>query len=390
MSIRGLYDNIFTQLFINDWDMIWHLLKKRNYKKFRNFIWTRLRVRDMGGSFFDPLFRTFPHLAPYPKEIEVEITTRCHLRCIICENTYWKDQSYKKQDLSFEQFKFICEQFPDLRFINVTGEGTCFLNREFFKMLEYLRSRGVYTIFVESFDMFDEEKAKRAVELHVERIEVSLDAATKETYEKIKVGARWDRTIENLKKLRSIKKEMKTPFPFIFFRYIINKLNLYEMVDFLELMNELDMNLGKRKNVEFAGLLVFDEIKELDVEEIPFSIVQKVKKKAKELNINVAWSHTKNCFLGMKMCAKWLQPYIMIGGDVILDCALLMANNRDYLRENRLGNVFEEHFRTIWNSERYKKVRTSVDRKSGPISILCKGCRGYDTSKRESRYGTFE
>lgn len=381
MNLSAISDNI------KDIDMIGYLIKKGDYKKLRNFIWTRLRVRDMRGTFFDPVYRTFPFLAPYPKELELEITTRCHLRCIICENRYWEDKSYKR-DLTFKEFKYICDQFPDLRFINVTGEGTCFLNKDFFKILEYLKNRGVYTIFVESFDLFDEEKARRVIELGVERIEVSLDAATQETYEKIKVGAKWERTIENLRKFRALKNELKTPFPFIFVRYIVNKMNLYEMVAFLELVNDLDMNLGKRKYVEFAGLLIFDEIKELDVLEIPVDIVEKVNRKAKELNINVAWSHTKNNYPDMKKCAKWLQPYIMIGGDVILDCALLMANNRAYLKEKRLGNVFEEDFHKIWNSEQYKKIRASVN-STGPISIQCKGCRGYNTSKRETLYGTF-
>jgi len=390
MRLRKFYDNTLTRLFIKDADMIWYLIKKGNYKKLRNFIWTRLRVRDMWGVLFDPIFQTFPFLAPYPKEIEVEVTTRCHLRCIICEHTYWKDPAYKKQDLTSSEFKHICDQFPDLRFINVTGEGTCFLNKEFFEILEYLQLRGVYTLFVDSFDIFDEEKARQVIELGVERIEVSLDAATKETYEKIRVGASWDRVISNLKKFRSIKKELKTPFPFIYFRYVINKFNIHEMVHFLDLINELDMNLGKRKYIEFTGLLSFDEIKELDVEEIPPDLIERLHNKAKELNINMSWCHSKNVFLDMKKCAKWLQPYIMIGGDVILDCALLMANNRAYLKETRLGNVFEEDFHKIWNSERYKKIRASVNRDKGPISILCKDCRGYDTSKRQASYGTFE
>jgi hypothetical protein len=79
----------------------------------------------------------------------------------------------------------------------------------------------------------------------------------------------------------------------------------------------------------------------------------------------------------------------MVDGEVLIDCAVFMANNRDFLRRNSFGSVHASSMPTIWNSPRYREARASVNRKSGPIHILCKDCRSVDTSARQTRYGVF-
>lgn len=333
------------------------------------------------------MFRKFPSLAPYPSELEIEVTTRCHLKCIFCEHTFWKDQAHT--NLSFADFKKIIDQFPNLKFINLTGEGTCFLNPDFFRMIEYVKERDVFVLFVESFDLFDNEKCARVIDHGVERIEVSLDAAGQATYEKIKVGAKWERTLENLRTLRNLKAEQNTPFPFIFFRYVVNTLNQHEIHDFVDLVADLDMNLGQWTVIEFCGLLYFEKNKHLFVEALDPELVETANRRAAEKNIQIAWSHI-NQLPPTRICSKWQQPYIMIGGDVVIDCAVLMSDQRTHLRENRICNLLEEPFREVWDSEYYRKIRASVPRKDGPISRHCKGCRGYRADDRYNLYGAFD
>jgi len=387
LSYLSLVSRKFSQIIFRDRVYWQYLLKKRKYRALYNYLWSRFWVRDIAGGVFDPFFRMFPSLAPYPREIEIEITTHCHLKCIFCEHTFWKDQPQKH--LTFDEFKKIIEQFPGLRFINLTGEGTCFLNPDFFKMIEYLKKKDIFVMFVESFDLFDEDRIKKVVDLGVERIEVSLDAASKETYEKIKVGASWERTINHLRLLREEKKRRGTPFPFVFFRYVVNKLNQYELPDFIDLLADLDMNLGQWTVVEFCGLLYFKGNKHLFVKELEQNVIDETNKRAKKNNIQVAWSHIFK-LSPMTQCSKWMQPYIMIGGDVVIDCAVLMSDNRSYLRANKICNLLEETFQHVWNSTYYKQVRESVPKKDGPISKHCLFCRGYRTRERYERFGLFD
>ena len=387
-QIQRLYKNQF----VRDRKLFLYWLKKRNWKKLKSFLWTRLFCFDQGGRYFDNIIGKFPFLVRYPKEFEIEVTTRCHLKCVICEHTHWDDRNYLNKDISFEQFKYVCEQFPKLHFINVTGEGTGILHKDFFKMLEYLAKRGVYILFVDSFDRFDPEKSKKVIELGVERIEVSLDAATKETYEKIRAGANWDNVINNLKALRDLKIRYKSPFPIIMYRYVVTTLNLSECVKFLDIVDEISIDAGMgQRRVEFCDLLTFEKVNQYKVNKVPEEIIEDTYKRGKELNIDIGWAHFGHSMEPVEKCIKWKQPYIVVTGDVILDCALVMSDERDKLSKSKLGNVFDQSFEDIWYAERYKKIRENVNKSNKPIPAFCVSCRAYtDHCNRSKKYGLIE
>ena len=188
-----------SRIFVHYIKILYYLLKK-DVRLCYSFIFTKMFVMGGEGSgrgaafIMEPIIRKFPSLAPYPYNLEIEVTTKCHRKCILCEHTYWNEES---KDLSFEDFLKIVEQFPGLKWCNLTGEGTCWLNKDFIKMLEYMKSKGVSVYFAESFDMLDKDIANKLVEIGIDGIYFSMDAATKETYEKLRVGFSYDRTISN-------------------------------------------------------------------------------------------------------------------------------------------------------------------------------------------------
>ena len=372
---------------------IWFLLKTQGIRAALRFIRVKLFVRGeiCGIAIWDPLWRLFPRLVPYPFMFELEVTTKCHLRCIMCEHTHWGRDEYGNRDLSFEDFKRIIDQFPRLNWINVTGEGTAILNKDFSKMLRYLKSKGIYVTFVDCFDRLDEKTMREWIELGVDKISISIDGATKETYEAIRVGAKFDRVISNIRRFIELKKELNSPIPELCFRYVFMKNNWREMIQFVELIHSLGDSrwVGEGSMIEFVGLLEFENTKEL-VYEPPADAMSAVNKRAKELGVWVVWDNPHldaSLKPPMRECVAWTEPYIMIGGYVVSCCAVLMSNQRPFLREHSFGSVLAEDFRDIWYSERYRRFKTMVGREKGEVPILCQGCRAYETTCREKRYG---
>ena len=377
-----------------------YLLRKRGIRAVYNFLFIKSFAMAGGegagnwiGGFLNPLFRMFPRLRPkfvsYPFTIEIEITNRCNKKCLICEHTYWNEPG---RDLKLEEFKTIVNQFPKLKWVNLTGEGDAFLNKDYLKMIAYLKAKDIPVFLVDSFDLINKEIAEELIEMGVDGIWISWDSATKEIYEKIKVGCNFEKGLNNIKNLIELKKRMKSPIPELCFRYIVNTLNVHEMPQFIELIHSLGDKelLGEGSRVEFAGLLVFDEVKELFVPEIPEEILQATMKKAKELDVHIAFSHSSKSKLPpLEYCAAWAEPYIMMGGYVMPCCAVLQNNSRDFLRKYSFGNILEKPFEDIWYSEKYKKFRKMIPDKKGKVPILCKGCRAYDTTAREKRHGVW-
>lgn len=305
----------------------------------------------------------------YPVFIEVEITTRCNLKCIICEHTYWEEPA---RDMSFGDFKKIIDQFSILCWIGLTGIGESFLNKDFLKMLEYVKRRR--KSFIELYDTFfyiNEKIGEKLVDLKVDRIFVSLDAATKETYEKIRVGSDFYKVIKNIEFLFKKKKETNSEFPRIDFHFIVNKLNYSEIPEFIELVNSL--RNGFKTTIQFTRMLHdFPEVNGLFIE-IPSDIIKKAEKFIAGKDIQIVWNQDvpKNK-PSIKQCTAWSMPFIFVNGDVISCCASNEANKREFQKKYKFGNVFEKSFKEIWFSENYTKFRYNVIK--GKTPLQCKDC----------------
>ena len=373
----------------------WFYLKKGRIKDFYTLLFVKLFVKEGEGSLgvitktIEKVLKPFgiSHLiAIYPRNVELEITSRCDKKCIFCEHTYWKEANW---DLNYENMIHITSQFPKLKWVNLTGEGDSFLNRDYLRIIQYLKSRNVAVYLVDSFDLITKEVATKLVDLGVDGIYISFDAATKETYEFIKQGCTFDRTLYNIRNLIEIKKEKKSPIPELCFRFVVNTINYLEMPDYIDLIHSLGKNkeIGDNFTIEFVGLLHYPQTAEYFLEKIPEDIIDEVNKRAKKYNFNIMFSHPGKEIPPLEACSAWVEPYIMMEGYVLPCCQVLQTNDRDKLRKYAFGNVNETPFKDIWYSDRYKTFRKMIPDSKGQVPILCQGCRAYDTSRRSTEYG---
>lgn len=322
-----------------------------------------------------PFLKWFPH----PTSIEIEVTTKCNLRCLMCEHTYWNEQA---SDMSFEQVKSIIDQFPVLRWIAFTGIGEIFLNKDLVKMYVYLKNRwpGIHIELFDTFYFIDEERAKKILDLGLDTVFISIDAATKETYEKIRVGSDFNRVVSNIRRFIELKKEMRTYFPEIIFHYVINKMNLGEAISFIEFVKSLG-----GENIFFTRLLhSFKEVRDLSID-VPADLSCQILEKAKQLGIYITWNGD-TCVnkTHISHCNAWITPFVYVSGDVVPCCAMNEANTRDFQKQNSLGNVFRQSFKEIWYGEKFSNLRKEMRR--GKVPLLCRDCPMFDTFGDKSKY----
>ena len=349
-----------------------YMLIEKGLKYTMNFLW-------VGGIYNNDIVRDilltklYPWFVFYPRYFELEITTRCDLRCTMCEHTYWNEKS---QDLSFEQFKMIVDQFPKLKWLGTTGIGSSFLNRDYLKMLEYAKEKGVYIELFDPCHRLDRNISERLVrDRLLDKLFISLDAATKTTYENIRVGADFDMVLANIKNLVEFKRKYKTSFPEIAFHYIISKDNYTEVPKFVELV----YNLTRRENIGimFTHILhPFEEIKD-KVFILPEDIKKEAVKIAKKSKIRLIWGkNARDVKQNIEKCTEWTMPFIFSDGSVIPCCAGNEANRREFQVKYRLGNILEEPFEKIWNGPKFKTLRDLVH--EGKVPIQCRDCPGYE------------
>lgn len=394
MGRKHLYKNKLKRAFNNHLHVI-QLIKNGKFRRALNLLNTIYLVPGGEGAMqlayrmgLNKLITKYPQLSPVPRYIEIEVTTVCDKKCIFCEHTHWSRDTQEIRHLKFDEFKHIVNQFPNVRWVNLTGEGSAFLNKDYFRMLRYLREKYDTSIYlVDHLSDLNENELDELIEL-VDGIYVSIDGATKETYEKIKVGCSFENVLKNLKYIINKKKELKQYKPDLNIRYILTKDNFHEVPLFIDLINSLatpkDIDVGM---INFTGLLYFNEIKQWYIDKFPEETVREVRKR---VNSGVFFRF-EHCIDELNppphKCYAWMEPYIMMGGYVLPCCSVLMSNNRPFLRKYSFGNVFEQDFKEIWSSKRYKTFRKTITNPNASVPIICAGCRAFNTKPRIEKYG---
>jgi MoaA/NifB/PqqE/SkfB family radical SAM enzyme len=290
----------------------------------------------------------------------------------MCEHTYWDEPS---KDMSFEDFKKIIDQFPKLKWIGLTGIGESFLNKDFIKMLEYVKSKGIFVELYDNLFYVNERLLKKLVELEIDKLFISTVGATRETYEKIMVGCNFERVVKNIKTLFRLKREANAYFPQIEFHYIVTSENMHEMLLFLEFVHSFGEPGIK---IRFTRMLhKFKEVEHLFTE-VPRDMVESVQRRGKELNLIVEWNadvpQTKP---PINKCTEWIMPFIFVTGEVVPCCAQNEANRRNYQKATSMGNIFKQPFKNIWRGEKYENLRKMLRR--GEVPPACIDCPLYET-----------
>ncbi|MEM5882887.1 MAG: radical SAM protein [Candidatus Aenigmatarchaeota archaeon] len=303
------------------------------------------------------------YLLNKPVSLLLEPTTKCNLRCKMCARTYWK--SPKIGDMSFRNFKKIIENFDSMigsddiqTGLCLTGLGEPFLNKDIFKMIEYAKYRKKisYVYIISNGTVINSEVAKKIVSSGLDHLAISLDGATKETYEKIRIGANFNRVIQNIKKLVEIRNKAGKK-PTIRLCFVLQRENSKDL--------DKVISLGKLLNVDMVSATIINPHfpnKNSLTYLAHISQIEQAYQKAKELGIKFKYidHYTDKCLY------PWVCPYITWNGFVTPCCV------KPDPEEFNFGNVLENSFSSIWNSKKYKEFRKSLNSDTPPK--ICKGC----------------
>jgi len=357
---------------------IFFLLKRGKFKGAYNYLWTMLITKEEGAGFADPFQLKSQFFVPYPGRIELEATTRCNFKCLKCESTYW---DILQQDMSFENFKKIIDQFPKLKAISLSGIGHNWLNKDYMAMLEYVKSKSIYTQFFDTFYFIDEERARRLIDIQVNKIWMSLDGATKDTYEKQQVGSNFDRVIANVKNLVRLKKEMKSNFPEICFHFIVTKINFHEMPEFVRLIHSINSDPNQINLIQFTKLIPFKENLDLSpqVDEKILDETLQTAMKLKNFRISI-YRMEKEEKKDICGCLDWTVPFITVDGNVYPCCGYTEGNMRKIMHKYAMGNVFKQDFKEIWYSKKFTEFRRMIHYNKVPIECKIRDCPAFKTN----------
>src|SRR3989344_1229298 len=294
-----------------------------------------------------------------PFKLKFENTTLCNLKCKMCPISVGLKRPVGS--LSYENFKFVFDQIYPC-YLNLTGIGEPFLNKDIFKIIKYAKDKRTFVKLDSNATLLTKEKGIQMLEAGPDILSISMDGATKETYEKIRVPAKFDVFVKNTLNFIKLRNEMKKFNTNLHSFMVVQRENFHELPEYIKFAHEAGFDsingtfvirLGNNEN-ENTGLdnITSSQVKDVYTRtkevlknvKVPVRIDNSIEfmrdfDKEKGPSANKGHNIDKPCFL------PWYTPYITWDGNV---CPC------DFYAENEIvfGNVFEEPFMKIWNNEK--------------------------------------
>lgn len=331
-------------------------MKKRRIVKITNKIVNKIEF-----------FLTRMRVVSKPINLDIVLTKRCNLRCVFCKNYETEGQ----QDISLEDFKLIAQHlFPSASTVSFCSGGEPHLNRDLVPILRICKDYGLYVWLLSNGMPINEDVIRAIVQDGlVSEHGFSIDAATKETLEGIRLGANFKKIINNIERFISLKKSLKKNEPLIHIRYVIMRKNIEELPDAVYLFNKLGVDKITADHISICNDV--DEHESLFYhQELTNKIFREIKK-AKNLKIKIALPSidTKNNKI-LKCARPWYFVMIDTNGN-ILPC----YKSWGYLKMGNISSCRGSAFSQLWNSKDYQKLRDTVNDESKiPFYPYCHKC----------------
>jgi radical SAM protein with 4Fe4S-binding SPASM domain len=287
-----------------------------------------------------------------PTIVEIEPTTSCNLRCPQCPSGL-REFSRNTGMLDLELYKTILDEIaPELVYIILYFQGEPFLNKQFLEFVRYAAAKNVYTATSSNGHYFTDEMAKATVESGLDRLIISIDGTTQETYERYRVGGNLEKVMEGTRNLVKWKKQLGTSTPNIIWQFIAFKHNEHQIPEFKRLAKEMGVD---EVGIKTAQLYDYEHTDELIPETEKLSRYRKTEHgyEIKNKLLNQCWR-------------MWRGSVITWDGLVVPCCF-------DKDATHRFGDVSRQPFREVWRNESYNGFRSAILRSRKEIDI-CTNC----------------
>lgn len=196
----------------------------------------------------------------FPKVVLIDTISFCNLRCSMCVHQGMKR---KRGIMSWELLKKIIDEIAAVdRSVRVWmvffGEPLILKRRSpsIFDMIKYAKNRGLTDIVLNSNgNLLDDVAAIQLVESGLNSIYVGIDAFSAETYEKIRVGGDYHKTVNNVLNLIHRKRMINGSILKIFVQFVEMDINQHEKENFTQFWTKHGAIVKIRPKVSWAGAI---------------------------------------------------------------------------------------------------------------------------------------
>ncbi|UCE51967.1 MAG: radical SAM protein [Desulfobacterales bacterium] len=171
--------------------------------------------------------------------LQVESAIACNLRCVMCP---WREMTKNAPNqglMSQNVWEIIRPYLSDVQSIDFTGGGEPLLQPRLAEWIAGAKDAGCETGFLSNGLLLKKEKLKRILNAGLDWICISMDGATADMYEKIRIGSSFAQVCENVSNIARLRNG-KVPKSMI--NFVLMEMNAHQMEDIVRLAARLGVD----------------------------------------------------------------------------------------------------------------------------------------------------
>ena len=306
----------------------------------------------------------------------IDFVDRCNLKCIMCYFSL-PGRGDREDEISLEEFRRLApELLPYTSHLGLSCATEPFMCRHFLEVLSLVGEHGVpFVYYITNGTLLTERAIRETIRTKVGMVSVSIDGARRETFEAIRRGARFDKVLANVRRLRDLKRETGSELPRLQFSVTLMRSNIEDLEPLMHLFKDLGgQEVDIRHAVPYEGLESCD-LTLFEHKELTNRHLDRARALAAEFDLALV-NCPANFDLGAdpepppgpsltEPCRRpWTMTLVHPDGGVI-PCD-------NWHTHELMGNVKEQPFGEIWNGPAYRRLREEL--LSGRLGPTCRHC----------------
>jgi radical SAM protein with 4Fe4S-binding SPASM domain len=291
--------------------------------------------------------------------------------------------------MPFETFTQLIDQFGTLEELQLQGLGEPFMHPRFFDMVRYATDKGIRVSTNSNLTLLNARRAEQCVTSGLEWLHVSLDGATPETYERIRVRSRFERVVRNLKLIMLARERLGSVRPHFRLVVVAMQQNLHELPALVRLahawsidtifVQHLCHDFGESTlPAQYRPMREFIQAQTLLTEE-PQRVARyfaEARLTAQELKVDLRLPQTQPRehpphTPGPQRCDwPWRGAYISYQGQAMPCCMVATPDRINF------GDMAKEGVEAVWNNAAYETFRERLASEQPPE--ICRSCAVYN------------
>jgi radical SAM protein with 4Fe4S-binding SPASM domain len=252
---------------------------------------------------------------------------------------------------TFEQL--LNQLHKDLVYLLFYFQGEPYINKDFLSLVKMAHKKGIYTATSTNAHFLDDDKARETVESGLDRLIISIDGASQETYEQYRKEGSLNKVIEGTKNVVAWKKRLRKSTPHIIFQFLVVKPNENDIPAIYKLAEELGVDEVKLKTAQIYDYRNGSPL-------IPSNPKYSRYRKLADGTYGI-----KNKLLNQ--CWKMWHSCVITWDGKVVPCCF------DKDAHHVLGSALNVSFAKIWRGNAYQRFRDSLLKSRSEIDI-CKNC----------------